>query len=166
MTYSIRRLNPATDATLFRQAHGWLVSAPRWQRDAFTVFNSLELDDYLLATYSPNRIDIGVFDGGLTAIITLTLVGPGIYEAHLEARRGTSTEVLTDAIAQVREQMFGRYNARQVFTWQPTANCAVRTIEKAVGFRSSGVSMFRGVSHNRPIEWEMLSLERRMNGRQ
>lgn len=159
--YVIRRLHPRTDHQLFEQMYGWLLSAPHWRRDTEAVFGTLDREEYLLAAYSPNRIDIGVFDHGeLCADIILTLQGSGIYEAHLEARRGAPLDLLAVCISQVRDQMFAEYGAQMFFTWQPVRNRTVIAMQKSVGFHADHVNMLRGVSHGKAIEWTRLSLRR------
>ena len=163
---TIRRLNPIADITLFNQSYSWLEQSPRWRRETEAVFGTLDYHEYIAALANPERCDIGIFEcDTFTALVTLTLRAPAIYEVHFEARRGASPRAVVQAGWEIRDQMFDYYDMQVAFTWTPHWNRRVLAINKAIGFSPDNVSMFRGVARNQPIEWVRYSLSKERNGR-
>lgn len=153
MTLGIHRLDPTTDTALFEQSYQWLMDGPQWRRETEAVFSSLNHTEWMAATNASDRIDIGVFlDGRFVADVILTVRGRDIYEVHFDAQRGVSLYVVIEAGKTIRDQMF-QYGMQWAYTWTPHWNRAVLAVNKAIGFRPSNVSMFRGSARGRLIEW-------------
>lgn len=147
----IRRLDPVEDAALLDEAHHWDDDAPRWRKDCEVVFGGDKWET------SDRRIHVGIFDDELCAVVHMDLVAKRTYEAHIAVRRGTAVSKLVDPIASIISQMYF-YGMVSGFVWLPAFNTAILQLCKAVGFEHDGVVMFKGVTHNRPIEWKRLSL--------
>lgn len=166
MSYDIRRLDPDADSALYAQMYEWTESAPKWLHDATAAFGALSREDYINGARWDRRIDIGIFDDDkLIACVTLILILHRIYEVHLEAARGADPELIIAAGLNIRDQLFGQYEAYEAFMWTPVWNRTVRRINKALGFEPDNVSMFRGVSHGKLIEWRRYSIRSTTNGR-
>lgn len=152
----LRRLDPKADELLYMQAYSWLAESPRWRKDSEAVW---EPEDYLAATHDPARMDVGVFDGGeMVATITLNLRAVGLYEVHLEAAPRTKVGLVVEAGREAADWMFNCYGAQQIWCWVVRANRPMRKIIKSIGFASSGVTMWRGVSHGKLIEWQQFTI--------
>lgn len=157
---TVRRLRVPDDLPLFEIAYSWLESSPQWRQDSEGVWNALDRDSYLAALNATDRIDIGVFVAdALVAIVTLTLRAPHTYEVHFEAARGAPVDAVIEAGISIREQML-IYGAASFFTWTPRWNRAVLAINRAIGFLPQHVSMWRGTTGGRPIEWVLYALTR------
>lgn len=154
----VRRLRPATDEYLFLEAFRWLDDSPPWRRETEAVFGTLDREEFLAATYSPTRIDVGVFDDRvLTALVSLSLAAHRTYEVHFEAARGANPAAVIEAGISIRDQMF-RYGCHTAFTWTVHWNRPVLAINKALGFRPSGVTMHHGSCQGRLIQWVQYSI--------
>lgn len=152
MSLGIRRLSPDTDGRLFDEVQRWLDESPSWRRT----------DDPGDPT-DPCRIDIGVFvDNCFAADVALVLRSPGVYEVYLDAKRGTSLDVLVEAGRTIRDQMFD-YGMQTAFVWVPRQHRTVKAVIKAIGFRPDYVSMLHG--NGQLVERERYSL-RSTDGRQ
>jgi hypothetical protein len=161
MSWTIRRLNPITDESLFHIAFGWLEDSPSWRRETEAVFATLDREQYLQATLDPARIDIGVFNGPeFIANVILTLRGMDIYEVHFEAAPDADPKTIIAAGCQIRDLMFGQYGMQMAYTWTPKWNRGVLAINKALGFEPSGVMMIHGTARGRLIDWVQYSIRR------
>lgn len=153
MTLEIRRLRATEDGALFEQSYSWLMDGPQWRRDTEAVFNDLTREAWLAAAHDPTRIDIGVFiDKVFSADVILTVRGRDVYEVHFEAHRGTPLDAIIEAGRTIRDQMF-QHGMQWAYTWTPHWNRAVLAVNKAIGFQPSNVSMWRGTTAGRLIEW-------------
>lgn len=166
MSYDIRRIDPDADYVLYEQMYEWTESAPKWLRESTAAFGTLSRSDYIEGARWDRRIDIGIFDDGkLIACVTLILILHRIYEVHLEASRDADPALIIAAGCDIRDQLFGQYGAYEAFMWTPVWNRTVRRINKALGFEADNVSMFRGVSHGKLIEWRRYSIRSTTDGR-
>lgn len=150
---TMRRLDPVKDERLVREAVAWINSAPRWFQDADAVWGKDNADDYLNQMSTDAQADFGVFDDEkFIAVLTVSLKSHGVYESHLMAKRNASSSVITLAIVNLREQMF-QHGMIETWLWLARKNFAVRHIVEAAGLIRDGVSMLKGRSHGRPIQW-------------
>ena len=150
---SMRRLDPEADEVLVREAVGWLDAAPRWCRDADAAWGTEDADAYLKQMREEPQADFGVFEAGeLTAVVTVSLCGKGIYNSHLMARRGARPEAIAACIKALMVRLFEE-GMRESWNWVAARNAGVRRLLEAVGMVRDGVSRFKGQSHGRPIEW-------------
>jgi hypothetical protein len=154
---TIRRLDPATDTDLYRQAYAWTEGAPRWLRDCAKVFEAPDEQGYLEAAENPARVDIGVFTPEFTGMITLILRGKGVYEAYLAAKRHSPLDLLGEAVLDVYHTVT-QYNMRQTFVWIAARNRAILNLCEGVGFAPTGLEMWKGSSHGRPIHWRQMAI--------
>lgn len=154
---TIRRLNATTDADLYKTAWAWNTNAPRWMRDCLKVYEADDLAEFLRRAADPARADVGVWqDDQFTGMITLILRAVGIYEAYLAAKRGSSLDPLGDAIEDVKA-VLTRYGMVQTFVWIAAQNRAILNLCEAAGFNSTGLEMYKGATHGRPIRWRQMS---------
>lgn len=157
MELAIRRLDPATDADLYRQAFGWIAEAPRWLCDCAKVFEAADEAAYLAAAADPARIDIGVFTSEFTGMITVVLRAKGVYEAYLAAKRHSPLDLLAQAVYDVWRTLTDN-GMTQTFVWIAARNRAILQLCETVGFQYTGLSLWKGQSHGRPIHWRQLAI--------
>lgn len=150
---AIRRLDSDTDRDFYAEAWAWDIDAPRWYQDSDAVFRPESFDEYMKLAHGDDQCDVGVFDDELIGLITVTLRGKGVYEGHLSAKRGANLEMLAEAVLQIRCQLFER-GMSEAYLWVAAKNRAIRKLCANAGFYGTFVTMLRGSSHNRPIEWE------------
>lgn len=156
MRVATRRLRYPADTVLFETAYSWLEAGPAWRRDSEHTWGVSDRTTYFAALSNPVRADVGVFVAGVfSALITLTMRGPTLYEVHLEAKRGTPIEAIMIAAEGIKVTI-SNLGARHLFAWVPRCNAPVARILKAIGFLPSHVTMWRG---ERPREWKLYSLE-------
>lgn len=161
MDWTIRRLDPTDDEPLFHIAFGWLEDSPSWRRETEAIFGTLDRVQYLANTHDTHRIDIGVFDGPeFVADVILTLRAKGVYEVHFEAAPHADPTMVIEAGCAIRDQMFGEYDMRTAYTWTPKWNRGVLRINKALGFKPTGVKMLRGTARKRLVDWVQFELRR------
>lgn len=159
MKLEIRRLDPVADLALYDTAYRWLLDSPSWRQQTEAIFGTLDHDEYLAATHSEGRCDVGIFtDSGLVAIVILTLTAKHAYEVHFEAARNARPETIIEAGHMIRDQLFDTYGAQLAYTWTPSWNRTVLAIDKAIGFADDGVRMLHGTCRGRLIEWVRLSM--------
>lgn len=157
---TLRRLDPTADLALFAETWQWLEESPPWRKETEAIFGTVDHDEYFAALRNPERIDIGVFDGPLTALVTLALRGRNIYEVHFEAKRGTRAESVIWAGWEIGEQMFSDYGMEMAYTWTPRWNRRVLAINKAIGFQPDNVTMLHGTCRGRLVEWVRYSIRK------
>ncbi len=154
---SIRRLDPAVDAALYQQAYQWTLDAPRWMRDCAKVFEAADETAYLAEATSPGRVDIGVFTPEFTGMVTLILRGTDIYEAYLAAKRHSPLELLSLALMDIWCTL-ARHGMQQTFVWIAARNRAILQLCEGVGFERTGLELWKGSSHGRPIHWRQMAI--------
>jgi hypothetical protein len=159
MKLELRRLDPIADLALYETAYRWLMDSPSWRRQTEAIFGTLDHDEYMTATHSEGRCDVGIFrDGELTAIVILTITAKHTYEVHFESEGNVDPELIIAAGHMIRSQLFGEYGAQLAYTWTPSWNRTVLAIDKAIGFVDDGVRMLHGTCRGRLVEWIRLSL--------
>lgn len=154
---TIRRLNATADIALYETAWAWNTDAPRWVRDCAKVFEAATFAEFLAQAADPARADVGVWeDDQFTGLITLILRRTGIYEAYLAAKRGASLDHFGAAIEDVKA-VLTRSGMVQTFVWIAAQNRAILNLCETAGFDSTGLEMYKGATHGRPIRWRQMS---------
>lgn len=154
---TIRRLDPATDTALYAAAWAWNTDAPRWVRDCAKVFEAADFVEFLCQATDPARADVGIWeDNKFTGLITVVLRATGIYEAFLAAKRGASLDILGTAIEDVKA-VLTRSGMFQTFVWIAAQNRAILTLCELAGFSLTGLEMYKGATHSRPIRWRQMN---------
>ena len=156
-TFSIRRLDIAADIALYQQAWRWTADAPRWIRDCAAVYDAACEADYLAAAANPARIDVGVFTPAFTGMVSVILRSKGLYEAYLAAKRGAPLDALGSAVLDVYHTLTA-HNMRQAFVWIAARNRAILDLCEGAGFERTGLEMWKGQSHGRPIHWRQMAI--------
>ena len=154
---TIRRLDTVTDTALYQQAYQWTANAPRWLRDCAKTFEAADEAAYLAAVTNPARIDIGVFTPEFTGMISVILRGKQLYEAYLAAPRGSTLDTLGAATLSVYHRLTA-YGMKQTFVWIAARNRAILDLCEGVGFERTGLEMWKGQSHGRPIHWRQMAI--------
>lgn len=154
---TIRRLDPTTDVPLYQAAWQWNADAPRWVRDCAKVFEAADFAEYLAQAADRCRIDVGIWeDDQFTGLITLVLRATGIYEAYLAAKRGASLDHFGAAIEDIKAVLTAS-DMVQTFVWIAAQNRVILNLCEAAGFQPTGLEMYKGATHNRPIRWRQMS---------
>jgi RimJ/RimL family protein N-acetyltransferase len=150
----MRRLQVGTDRDLLVQAYGWEhENVPRWYEEMDAAF-PVSLDEWLTHCADERQASVGVFEGErMVGLIYMTLVGKGVFGAHISAARNTSAEVLAEAIIQLRHQMFRDLSTQLVFGWIAKRNLGLWRLAMNCGFRPDGLVMLKGSYRKRVIEW-------------
>lgn len=164
----IRRLEPVSDRGLLEESRRWIESAPRWLREADSVLGEEGFEAFYGRAFKDSHVDVGVFEDGLIGLFSATLLGHGVYEAHLRARRGAKLELIGEAGFQLLNQLF-EVGANVVFIWTATVNRAARIIADLSGLRPDGITIIKGAykvtrldgtENEKVIEWQRYNLSR------
>ena len=154
---TIRRLDPTTDTALHAAAWDWNTAAPRWVRDCAKVFEVPTFAEFLAQASDPGRVDVGVWEGdNFTGLITIILRDTHVYEVFLAAKRGACLDALGTAIEDVKA-VLTRAGMLQTFVWIAAQNRAILTMCEALGLNFTGLEMYKGATHGRPIRWRMMN---------
>lgn len=154
---TIRRLSSTTDIALYRVAWQWNTDAPRWVRDCTKVFEAANFAEFLAQATDSGRADVGVWESGqFTGMISVVLRDVGIYEVFLAAKRGASLDALGAALEDVKAVLTAS-GMFETFVWIAAQNRAILTLCKAVGLDFTGLEMYKGATHGRPIRWRMMN---------
>lgn len=159
----LRRLDPLEEMSLYAQAFEWGQMSPRWLREANGAFGTTDFCEFVLCALADDQIDIGVFEyGRLVGLISLVLRAPGVFEVYLRARRGTKVETLAVAARSVRDGLFmdGRLRVGEIFAFVASFNAPVLEVCRGCGLSADGVTVLRGESRGRVIEWLRVSTNR------
>lgn len=155
----LRALDPDTDQHLFREAYDWIFEAPKWLRQAENIVAGINGCDswegYLKAAYSPQECNVGLFSdfsGIMQALFTIQSEGDGCFQVHVNARPHAETSMLVAAAIQLKEWLF-QAGAKEVFGYVAERNRPLKKFAEQVGFKFSGVSIFKGSMRDRPIRW-------------
>lgn len=152
----LRALDPDRDQDLFRQAYDWIFEAPPWLRQAENIVAGINGCDswegYLKAAYSPKECNVGLFDGIMLAMFTIQSEGDGCFQVHVNTKPGAPAGVVAAAAAQLRDNLFAQ-GATEIFGFIAERNRPLRRFAEVVGFKFSGVSIFKGTMRDRPIRW-------------
>lgn len=154
---AIRRLDPIADEALLRTTYEWYEAGPTWRHDTVRAFNTDDtLATWLYNAHEPSRCDIGVWaDDAFIADIILTERAPRVVEVHFEASPKADVAALLTAFELVRDAAW-RNGIMEAYTMTPIFNRTILALDKAIGFVDYGVRMFKGVTHNRAIQWVKL----------
>lgn len=157
----IRRLDNDTDHNLLVAAYAWDDGAPRWRKDCEAAWGITNLADFLAAAKSPRRLNAGIFSGNsMVGLIMLTLAAKDTYDSDIAAKRGTPLAVLVAGTRNLTAQMFHDHNMREAFTFTPTCNRAILNLLNRVGFTPDGLTVLKGQTHGKCIEWRRSSIRR------
>lgn len=152
---NIRRLDPIEDRGLYVDAFLWDIDAPRWYRESDKIWRPETLEQYLELAHGEDQIDVGVFNPNLIGLVTITRRAVGVYEGHLSAKRNAPRDVLSQAVYQVRHQLF-EIGMREAFVWVASKNRGVIKLCEDAGFYDNFVTMLKGSYHGRVIEWRQM----------
>ena len=154
---TIRRLNPPTDVALYEAAWQWNLDAPRWVRDCAKVFEATDFTEFLTRAADPARVDVGIWeDGQFIGMITLVLRAIGVYEAYLAAKRGASLDHFGATIEDVKAVLTVS-GMVQTFVWIAMQNHVILNLCESAGFKLTGLEMYKGATHGRPIRWRQMN---------
>lgn len=153
---NLRFLDPEKDLPLYEEAWCWQFEKPRWWRELFDIWQEKK-EEFLKNRFRETRADIGVFDDRekFVALISLDAAAAGIFEAHFECRRGTSPELLTDAIISAKEHVLGN-GAREIFIFVAAPNRPLLKICENCGFERTNIRILYGEFRGAPVAWEQL----------
>lgn len=153
----IRRLDPAADTALYQAVWSWNADAPRWLRDCAKVFEATNFDEFLAQAADPGRADVGIWnDTQFTGLLTFVLRAVGVYEAFIAAKRGAPLTALAAAIEDGKA-VLTKAGMIQTFVWIAAPNHAILTLCEAAGLNFTGLEMYKGTTHGRPIRWRQMS---------
>lgn len=152
----LRALNPEVDQALLRAAYDWIFEAPPWLRQAENIVAGINGCDswegYLKAALSPKETNIGLFNETMLALFTIQAEGEGCFQVHVNAKPDAPVTEMIAAAIQLRDLLF-RQGAMEVYGFVAERNRPLRRFAELVGFRFSGVSIFKGSMRDRPIRW-------------
>jgi len=125
------------------------------------------LDEYLREAAAEDTKQLAVLDGGLIAVLTVQLAYEGIYQIHVTSAPMVSRAVILDGLLHVRNDIFDRLNAREVWTSCGThrghKNRASYALAEACGMIRNGVTWES--LHDPETIWEEFFISREMYGR-
>ena len=157
----IRKLDNNVDHSLLRAAYHWDDDAPRWRKDCEAAWGIVTEADFLAAALAPVRLNIGIFDDDkMVGLIMLTLVAKNTYFVDIAAQRGTDMAILEDGARNLTAQMFLHHGMQETFAFTPTRNHAILNLLNRVGFTPDGVTVLKGQTHGKVIEWCRSSIRR------
>lgn len=157
----IRKLDNNVDHSLLTTAYHWDDDAPRWRKDCEAAWGIASEADFLAAALAPTRLNIGVFDGDeMIGLIMLTLMAKDTYNVDIAAQRGADMAILEAGARNLTAQMFLYHNMKETFTFTPTCNRAILTLLNHVGFTPDGITVLKGQTHGKVIEWRRSSIRR------
>jgi len=149
----IRKLT-SDDRNLIAEALGWIDDLPRWAKDADRAWGVPSVDEYLSMMTSDPQVDLGIFQGKeMIAEICVALAGNGVYNSHLMMRRGANVNAVILAAASIKDQLFAKYGAREIWSWALAKNQGLQNILMAIGMRRDGMEQYKGSSHGQPLRW-------------
>lgn len=149
----IRRLTP-DDRDLIAEALGWIDKMPRWAKDADRTWGVPSVDEYLSMMEIDPQIDLGIFqDEAMVAEICIALVGNGVYNSHLMMKRGAEVSGVIVAAVSVKDQLFAKYGAKEIWSWALARNHGLQKILTSIGMKRDGVEQYKGSSHGMPLRW-------------
>jgi len=76
----------------------------------------------------------------------------GAAEVHFSLKRGTKVETLISEFQNIRNSIFEEFPI--IIGWVNKRNSGLKTICRELGLNFYGVTMVRGQSHGKVIEWE------------
>lgn len=164
MNFSLRRLNPndTEDVELLRQAFAWdTEDVPAWYSNAEQIFGEDSWEQYLERARRDEQIDLAVIDDcKFCGLITDVMVAPAVFEVFIRGPRRSNAELLTLAAFAMAKNMFDDGIAEVFTSWVCSRHRGALRLNKACGMVEDGVTMLKGGSHGRPLEWKRLILTR------
>jgi hypothetical protein len=151
----IRALQPEEES-LFREAYEWTRDAPKWLKALDSIFGWKTFEDYYKQAREENQVSFGVFENELVALVALVERAKGLFEAELSARRGTDIRLIAQAVREVGNALVSSGQV-ECFIWVAKRNRPVLRMCEVVGFKRTGISLFKGSYKERVIEWLKLS---------
>lgn len=126
------------------------------------------LEDYLQEAAADDTKQLAVMDDGrLCAVLTVQLAYEGIFQIHVTAERKASRQAILDALLWLRDELFERRNARQIWTSCATHrghhNAASYALAEACGMTPSGIEWQS--EHDPQTTWQEYCLTREDHGR-
>lgn len=162
----LRRLDPnkPNDEAMLKIAFEWETeNIPLWWADAQRIFGVDTWEESLARSRRPDQMDIAVLsrDAIYSGLITLVMVAPKIYEFFFSAPRQSDAELLSLACFQVGKQLLiDDQMADQLISWVCSRHRGALKVNTECGMERDGLSMFKGRSHGRPLEWFRMRLTR------
>jgi hypothetical protein len=165
LNFSLHRFNPRKDEDLryLYQAYLWEnEGVPVWYSNASQVFGADTWEDCLKRAYRDEQIDVGVFDEArrFSGLITVVLLDEGTWEVFIAGPRRSEAELFTRAAFAMAKNMFDARLAEKFISWVCTRHRGALKLNRACGMVEDGVTMLKGSSHGRPLEWKRLVLTR------
>lgn len=155
---SIRRIFPDTDRGLYVDAYLWEQDYPRWFRE---MMPPLTLKKMLELAHGEDQCDVGIFNGSLFALATMSLRAKGTYEIHLTVKRGTDAELLQEGLAGLKGCINRDLHPVELYSWIAKRNIPTRKLCVSMGLREQGLTRTHGSYHGKPIEWVLYSEKNR-----
>jgi hypothetical protein len=151
----IRRLSPDEDRELIVEALNWVRREPRWSRDADSTWGEISDEGYLEMMKKDAQVDIGIFeDDELRAMLTVAMVKKGVFNTHLLVKRGTKPETIAEGALAVKLLLIRDMGAKEIWAWLASVNRGAQRVVKAIGMSRNGISILKGHSHGRVLEWQ------------
>jgi hypothetical protein len=155
----LRRLDPEKDRECFVEAWLWETSGPRWYKQSGKVFGPSTLEDFIEASKEETRLTFGIFDNELIGMIELTLCGNSL-EADLMAKPRCNPDAILSHAMALRDRIFDDLGIAEIYVWLSKKNIPTRRLCAIMGFRETGLTLIRGIYHERVIEWVHMSIPR------
>lgn len=164
MNFSLRKLNPADpqDVELLHQSFLWQTEdIPTWFSNAEQIFGQDTWEEYRERARRDEQIDLAVIeDGKFCGLITDVMVVPKIWEVFIRGPRRSNAELLTLASFAMLKSMFDAGIAEAFTCWVCARHRGSLRMCKQCGMVEDGVTMLKGSSHGRPLEWKRLIVTR------
>lgn len=149
----IRKLDPATDRELYSLVWDWYQALPKWAHETLAAYSVQTFDEYMELANGP-RTNIGIFDEDkFIAMITVELVGSGVYELHLASTRRPSRELILEAFVNLSKVLFEELKATMAVSFTPSYDKGILALVRAAGMRQDGVEKLHGVSRGKVVLW-------------
>lgn len=156
----IRRLNPANDKSLYREAYQWGRNR-RWFREVENKFGAKVFSEFVEDAKRPQQADVGIFENDkIAGLLTLVLQGNGIYEAHIRVSKECDTIAFAAWARIIRSQLFRDLGAYEIFGQIPRFNAGAINLAEQCGLYRDGMTVIQGQLRNHVIEWVRLSVNR------
>jgi hypothetical protein len=162
----LRRLDPEDpdDRAMLKIAFGWETEdIPTWWANAQQIFGADTWEESLERSRRPEQIDVAVFDDTriYVGLITLVLVAPKTYEFFFSAPRRSDAEFLALACFQIGKQLLiDDQIAERLISWVCARHRGAMRINLMCGMERDGLSMYKGRSHGKALEWFRMTLSR------
>jgi hypothetical protein len=162
----LRRLDPNDPAeeAMLKVAVEWETeNIPIWWSNAQQVFGADTWEESLERSRRPEQIDVAVFSRGTeyVGLITLVLIAPKTCEFFFSAPRRSDAELLALACFQIGKQvLIDDQVAERLISWVCSRHRGAMRVNLECGMERDGLTMYKGRSHGRPLEWIRMTLTR------